>query len=516
MATIKQIDGASLPKDSFHIIYENDNAINEDLKSYKVSAGQSISTLQNSISTLSGTVSQNKSATDQEINNIKTSIINLDFQKKSTNAGTAGQVLTSNGDNTYTYKTPSGGGGTGDMEKSVYDPNSVNSDVFDMDNMSESLTKKILSDAERTAISNNTANNHSHANKSILDGISQSNIDQWNAGGGVTPYKYGLEVLKQADVLTNENILNSMSTFTHDLNKYALVTVKSDGGDVPMQPMPTMPNMDGLPPIPSGDDLPPLPPLPGASTIKIIKIDSQNKVTEVALPSFIDFMDDDIFMVNYDNKVYLVGSTTFVEGTIETDGTITFGTNQSNMFPSPDSYTESVTVIKDTIYATISGDAAGELYESVRKGGIRQPFTKMLGVSQDATPSLMLGFEYDNKGYIFGSVMAQGIKGVLYEVSFDVAGFPVRKLKEIATVAGTTNVRGMFRLGTRCFVIENFTECVYSASTNTVEGVASTQGTNFYPIGKFMNITTGHRYDSASESLFYIDNGSIYTVKFNK
>ena len=49
------------------------------------------------------------------------------------------------------------GSGTGDMTKAVYDPNTVNSDAFDMDNMAEGATTKILTDVERSAISTNTA-----------------------------------------------------------------------------------------------------------------------------------------------------------------------------------------------------------------------------------------------------------------------------------------------------------------------------------------------------------------------
>ncbi len=49
------------------------------------------------------------------------------------------------------------GAGTGDMLISTYDPNTVNGDAFSMDNMVEGALTKILTNAERTAISNNTA-----------------------------------------------------------------------------------------------------------------------------------------------------------------------------------------------------------------------------------------------------------------------------------------------------------------------------------------------------------------------
>ena len=69
--------------------------------------------------------------------------------------GTTGQSLIklSNDDFDTAWQTPAGGG---DMTALVYDPNTVAGDAFDMDNMVEG-TALILTGAERTAISNNTA-----------------------------------------------------------------------------------------------------------------------------------------------------------------------------------------------------------------------------------------------------------------------------------------------------------------------------------------------------------------------
>jgi hypothetical protein len=58
---------------------------------------------------------------------------------------------------TLKYFTDNAGVGTGDMLKSVYDPTLVNGDAFDMENMEESANKKILTVAERAAISANSA-----------------------------------------------------------------------------------------------------------------------------------------------------------------------------------------------------------------------------------------------------------------------------------------------------------------------------------------------------------------------
>jgi len=52
------------------------------------------------------------------------------------------------------WLAPTGGG---DMLASTYDPNTVSGDAFDMDNMVEGATTKILTATERTAISNNSA-----------------------------------------------------------------------------------------------------------------------------------------------------------------------------------------------------------------------------------------------------------------------------------------------------------------------------------------------------------------------
>lgn len=46
------------------------------------------------------------------------------------------------------------GDGTGDMLASTYDPTAVSGDAFDMDNMVEGATTKILTDTERTKLSN--------------------------------------------------------------------------------------------------------------------------------------------------------------------------------------------------------------------------------------------------------------------------------------------------------------------------------------------------------------------------
>lgn len=67
-------------------------------------------------------------------------------------------------DNTLYYKKDAGtllswpsGAGAGDMLTATYDPNAVGGDTFDMDNMVEGATTKILTNAERAAIAANSA-----------------------------------------------------------------------------------------------------------------------------------------------------------------------------------------------------------------------------------------------------------------------------------------------------------------------------------------------------------------------
>lgn len=87
--------------------------------------------------------------------------------------GLAGQFLVKNSNSDYDYGWANISGG-GDMLASVYDPNGVAADAFDMDNMVEGSTNLILTAAERADIAANTSDRHSHSNKSILDATEQS------------------------------------------------------------------------------------------------------------------------------------------------------------------------------------------------------------------------------------------------------------------------------------------------------------------------------------------------------
>lgn len=87
--------------------------------------------------------------------------------------GLTGQFLVKNSNSDYDYGWADIPGG-GDMFSSVYDPNGVAADAFDMDNMVEGSTNLILTAAERADIAANTSARHSHDNKAILDATEQA------------------------------------------------------------------------------------------------------------------------------------------------------------------------------------------------------------------------------------------------------------------------------------------------------------------------------------------------------
>lgn len=76
-----------------------------------------------------------------------------------------------------------GAGSSGDMQKSVYDPSTKNSDAFSMGNMDETATKKVLTNTERSEISVNTAkNSYPSADSTKLAGIeSGAEVNQSDA-----------------------------------------------------------------------------------------------------------------------------------------------------------------------------------------------------------------------------------------------------------------------------------------------------------------------------------------------
>ena len=97
-------------------------------------------------------------------------------------AGTSGQFLETQGAGAAPrWGAPTG---AGDMLAATYDPNAISGDAFDMDNMVESATKKILTDTERTAL----------AAKAIAPATNTANnVPQWDGADSKT-LKNGLAV----------------------------------------------------------------------------------------------------------------------------------------------------------------------------------------------------------------------------------------------------------------------------------------------------------------------------------
>lgn len=96
--------------------------------------------------------------------------------------GDSATVTTPNGNLFYwngSAWADSGTGFIGDMNKATFDPTAKNADVFDMDNMDESATKKVLTNTERSEIAANTTHKSS-------DGSDHSFIDQ-DVKSGVSP-----------------------------------------------------------------------------------------------------------------------------------------------------------------------------------------------------------------------------------------------------------------------------------------------------------------------------------------
>ena len=75
-----------------------------------------------------------------------------------------------------TFTVTTGGGGGGDMLAATYDPTSVEGDAFSMDNMAEGADAKILTAAERAAITSNGNQLSNHSGRlSLVESVSGNN-----------------------------------------------------------------------------------------------------------------------------------------------------------------------------------------------------------------------------------------------------------------------------------------------------------------------------------------------------
>lgn len=113
-----------------------------------------------------------------------------------------------------------GGGptGLGDMESGTYDPGLIASDVFDMDNMVEGATTKILTDTERTDI----ANNKIHA---LGDGSDHSDVGLNNThrlGDGSDHADVAANTLAISSLISGEKVKPDVDTSTTGLGNITL------------------------------------------------------------------------------------------------------------------------------------------------------------------------------------------------------------------------------------------------------------------------------------------------------
>ncbi len=119
--------------------------------------------------------------------------------------GTADQVLTKDTATDYdvSWQTPSGGGGGGDMSAATYDPGTIAADAFSMGNMVETVTKKILTDAERTKLTGiETAATADQTNAEIETAynaqVSQASQGEMQAGTVTSDRRVTPQRVKQA------------------------------------------------------------------------------------------------------------------------------------------------------------------------------------------------------------------------------------------------------------------------------------------------------------------------------
>jgi len=128
--------------------------------------------------------------------------------------GTTGQVLskksTTNYDTEWTDVA-----GTGDMTKAVYDPDGINDDAFDMDNMVEGTLTKILTADERTILSNTTnTNSGDNATNTLYSGLEASKQDTLVSGTNIKTIN-STTILGSGNIDTPDTTYVS-SDFTHN------------------------------------------------------------------------------------------------------------------------------------------------------------------------------------------------------------------------------------------------------------------------------------------------------------
>jgi len=137
-----------------------------------------------------------KTAAELAYTNTLTAVGALNTAAANLTGGGAGQYLMKNSSTNYDYAWGTPAGASGDMNKATYDPTNKAADAFSMGNMVETSTKKILSDTERTKLTNipaDATNNVGTVTSVALAapgaGIAVTN----NTVGGAASFQLGLQ-----------------------------------------------------------------------------------------------------------------------------------------------------------------------------------------------------------------------------------------------------------------------------------------------------------------------------------
>ncbi len=97
-------------------------------------------------------------------------------------------------------------GGTGDMLAAVYDPTTKNTSAFDMSNMDEGVTQKILTSTERTQIATNKTNADASKVKTDFISVSQGvNLDTIESDTNTNNSKVGITPTQASNITTNNS-----------------------------------------------------------------------------------------------------------------------------------------------------------------------------------------------------------------------------------------------------------------------------------------------------------------------
>lgn len=124
------------------------------------------------------------------------------------------------------------GAGGGDMMKSTYDPTNKSADVFNMDNMVEGTTNKILTSAERTKLTNTSGTNSGdNAINTLYSGLvtNATHTGEVTGSGALTITSKAVTLAKMADMAT-ASLIYRKTAGTGVPEVQTLATLKTDLG----------------------------------------------------------------------------------------------------------------------------------------------------------------------------------------------------------------------------------------------------------------------------------------------